>query len=141
MASYVATVSAISSLATDVTDIINGYETLLEKAETDLQPAVERLLELHRAHVAELNQIHASLGGDPSQNGSMMGAVHTAVAHVRDFAGALDRSALDGILDGEGRLLSTYETALDQVAGQQEFSEVLAAQHAALASHVDALRS
>lgn len=133
-------VQAASNLVDDLADIISGYETMIEKADADLQPHVQRLHAIHERHASELMEILATLGGQPDSPGSMMGAVHTTVASARDLLGALDKSALDSILDGEERILRSYKGAADSAIMHDMLHEVLVRQRKALQEHVDALR-
>ncbi|MGR3512053.1 MAG: DUF2383 domain-containing protein [Paracoccaceae bacterium] len=133
-------VQAASNLIDDLADIISGYETMIEKAEPDLQPHIQRLHAIHESHAAELMECLATLGGQPDNPGSMMGMVHTTVASARNFFGALDQSALESILDGEDRLLRSYKGAADSAIAHDTLHDLLAKQHAALQEQVYALR-
>ena len=132
--------AAVSSLATDLADVISGYRTMIGKAEGDLIPVVERLLALHEAHAARVMEMLVELGGDPEQAGSFMGTVHSAVAHARDLTGTLDGSAIDNVLDGEGHILDSYRDALSGTEGHPEISGEISKQYQALREHVAALR-
>ena len=134
-------IAALSDLVTDLVDVIKGYETMEERAEPDLRPAVERLHALHAAHCTALMEHLQAMGGRPEDAGSMMGAVHTAVATARDWFGALDGSALDSILDGEKRLIDSYTTALGVPHSDATLIALLEDQRAALRDEVLALRA
>lgn len=134
-------VKALSDLTTDIVDVIKGYETMRERAEPDLLSAVERLHALHAAHCTALMNHLAAMGGNPGDTGSVMGAVHTAVATARDWFGALDGAALDGILDGERRLIESYTTALSVAHEDRGVVALLEEQRAALRSEIVALRA
>jgi uncharacterized protein (TIGR02284 family) len=132
--------AALSRLTTEIADIIKGYEVMEDKADADLRPVAQRLHALHEAHAAELLTAMEEMGGRPEDTGSMMGAVHQAVATGRDWFDALDASAIPQIVSGEDRLLSSYEAALSAAEPHEELRELLEHQRNALAAHVDALR-
>lgn len=132
--------AALSQLTTDIADIIKGYEVMEEKADPELRPVAQRLHALHEAHAAELLTAMEEMGGRPEDTGSMMGAVHQAVATGRDWFGALDTSAIPQIVTGEERLLSSYDDALDTAEPRPELQEMLQHQRSALKSQIDALK-
>lgn len=132
--------AALSQLTTDIADIIKGYEVMEEKADGDLRPVAQRLHALHETHAAELLTAMEEMGGRPEDTGSMMGAVHQAVATGRDWFNALDSSALPQIISGEERLLSSYDEALDTSAPHPELQELLLHQRGTLKSQIDALK-
>lgn len=134
-------VAAVAQLATDVVDAIHGYETMVEKAEDDLRPAVERLLALHQSHAPDLMQMVGALGGQPEDAGSAMSAVHRAVAAARDFFGALDASAAGQIADGEERIVQSYSTAMSHMGDQPKMRQTLADQRDALRAEITRLRA
>ena len=133
-------VAAISSLITDIVDAVNGYETMVEKAEDELKPKVEKLLALHRENAAQLMEIYSEKGGNPDQAGSMMGIVHTAVANARDITGTLDASALDEIIRGEERILTQYDEAAAETANDGVAHQIIVEQRKALRSEIDRLK-
>lgn len=126
------TVSALSDLMTDLADVIRGYDTMRERAEPDLAPFVERLYAMHQSHAAAIAVHLEKMGGRPEDAGSMMGAVHVAVATARDWFGALDASARDEIIRGEERLVDSYTTAIGAVETDPELSRLLEEQRAAI---------
>lgn len=134
-------VAAVSQLADDVADVISGYETMVERAEADLQPYVERLHALHKNHESRLLECLADKGGKPDEPGSYMSAVHETVATARDWFGKLDGSALDGIIDGEERLIARYRETARDTEGEPSLHEVVVDQQVALSSQVDAIKT
>lgn len=111
-----------------------------KRADGDLRPVAQRLHALHEAHAAELLTAMEEMGGHPEDTGSMMGAVHQAVATARDWFDALDTSAIPQIVKGEERLLKVYDSALEATEVRPELQEMLLAQRAALQAQIDALR-
>lgn len=132
--------AALSQLATDITNIVKGYEVMEEKADDDLCPVAQRLHALHEAHAAELMTALEEMGGRPENTGSFMGAVHQAVATGRDWFGALDASSIPRIVQGEQRLLSSYDDALEGAEPHRELHALLTDQRDALVSQIAALQ-
>ncbi|AHM05122.1 hypothetical protein roselon_02824 [Roseibacterium elongatum DSM 19469] len=132
--------AALSQLTTNIADIIRGYEVMEDKADVELRPVAQRLHALHEAHAAELLTVMENMGGRPEDTGSMMGAVHQAVATGRDWLGTLDASAIPQIVSGEERLLSSYDAALDTAEPRPELHKLLLHQRDTLKSQIDALK-
>jgi uncharacterized protein (TIGR02284 family) len=132
--------AALSQLATDIADIMKGYEVMEQKADADLRPVAQRLHALHEAHAAELLTVMEEMGGRPEDTGSIMGAVHQAVATGRDWFGALDASAIPQIVSGEERLLSSYDEALGTTEMRKDLHDMLLHQRSTLHSQIDALK-
>lgn len=132
--------AALSQLTTDIADIIKGYEVMEEKADGDLRPVAQRLHALHETHAAELLTVMEEMGGRPENTGSMMGAVHQAVATGRDWFGALDASAIPQIVSGEERLLSSYDNALDDTKPRPNLYDLLLHQRSAVRNQIEALK-
>ena len=124
--------AALSDLTTAVADAIQGYEEMLNRAEDDLKPVVERLYKLHSEHAAQLYTFMNERGGEPGNAGSIMGTVQAAVATARSWFGMLDASALNTIIEGERRLIATYGEAADAFSDEPELLETVTAQRAAL---------
>lgn len=133
--------AALSDLSTDLTDIIKGYEVMEDRGDADLQPIARRFHALHEAHAAELLNALETMGGHPEDAGSMMGAVQTAVVHARDWIDKLDLSALSGLIDGEERLLDTYDDVIATVGADHMAHDLLVSQRDTLRNHVEALKA
>lgn len=131
--------AALSQLSTDIADIIKGYEVMEERADNDLRPIAQRLHALHETHAADLFIALEDMGGHPEHAGSMMGAVHQAVATGRDWFNALDASALPQIVQGEERLVTSYDGALEASQERSGLHEMLRHQRASIQAQIDAL--
>ncbi|MEJ6389469.1 DUF2383 domain-containing protein [Gymnodinialimonas ulvae] len=134
-------ISAMSDIANTLADLIKGYEEMVDRADDDLKPIVQRLLAIHQGHAAEVFEHFERLGGQPGEAGSLMGLVHTAVATVRDWADALDASAIEAIADGEEQIVDTYDKAIEKVADRRDYADLLVKQRDDLKVQIDALRS
>ncbi len=132
---------AVSQVVTDVSDVIRGYETMLARAEDDLKPFIERLHAMHCAHLEKLTPHLRLMGGETDDAGSAMGLLHSAIATVRDWAGALDNSALPQIVDGEQMIADSYGEAIKTSQVGTELNHELEDQRAALMAQIAALKS
>ncbi len=132
---------AVQQVATDVADVIRGYDTMLNRAEDDLKPMIERLHTMHVAHYNILTPHLEAMGLNRSDAGSAMGLVHSTVATVRDWAGALDQSALPQILDGERMIVDTYTNAIGATDPGSALNRVLEDQRAAVRAQIAALKN
>ena len=133
-------IKAVASVATDVADVTDGYAVMLDRAEDDLKPIIERFHTLHSSHLGALKAHLASMGGDVSETGSVMGLVHKTVATVRDWVGKLDGSALPQILDGEEVIIDSYTEAVQDTREGTPIHALLDAQRTALRAQVAVLK-
>lgn len=134
-------VGGLSDLATTLVDVTRGYKEMEDRAEPDLLPTIKSLKDRHERDAAEVLSLLEKTGGRPEDTGSVMGAVHEAVATARDWFGGLDGSAIDAIVDGEEQVLEQYRDALAQTHGTPEIHDVMVRQKNELSQEVDALRA
>lgn len=129
-----------SRLSTDLADIIKGYGAMIDRADPDLQPVVQRLHALHKAHADEVMTELEAMGGHPENSGSMMGAVRVAVATAQDWFDTLDSSAVPRIIGGEERLIRAYADAIKAAVNHPTLHEMLINQRAAIDAQIEALK-
>lgn len=133
--------AALNDLATDINDVIRGYKEIEDRGDDNIQQIAEDLRSLHEAHAAELLALIDQMGGNAEDTGSFMGDVHVAVATARDWFGMLDSSAIDSLVDGENRLLESYDKAARKTADHEAIQAKLVAQRESLSEKVEALKS
>lgn len=138
---HVDATGAVSNLVDDLADALNGYDTIREKADSGLEKDAERLYELHQRHASALMEWLAEHGGQPDRPGSMMGAVHTAVASARNWFGKLDESAKSGIVDGENRLIDSYNEAQKNAAPDSDLHDLLSRQREELQAQINTMKT
>lgn len=134
-------VGGLSDLATTLADVTRGYEEMEQRAEGTLLPAVKSLRERHERDAAEILALLEKTGGRPDETGSMMGAVHQAVATARDWFGDLDGSTIDAVVDGEERVLEQYNSTLSETSGTPDVHEVVVRQRDGLRKEVHTLKT
>lgn len=107
-----ATLDGLQDVQAAVRDAITGYETMHGKAEPSFKPLVAHILDLHRRHDAELVAMLAATDEVSQTSGSWMSAVHQGVVTVRSWFDEIDHGLLPQVIDGERRIIETYEEAL-----------------------------
>lgn len=109
---------ALASLHTALIDSRNGYQEALEDAEgKGLTGLFREMIAMRERDAGELARVLTSLGQTPDQDGSFMSTVHRTVIKVRSLFTDLDESILPGLIDGEERILRSYDEAAEEAAG------------------------
>lgn len=108
----------LSTLHTTLIDSLHGYEEALEDAgKNGLVSLFEEMIALRRAHAVELEPLLSAAGAVPDQDGSFMSTVHRAVISVQSVLTGLDERVLPGLIDGETRMLATFDEAIAAATG------------------------
>ncbi len=132
---------ALATLHTRVIDACKGYEEGRERAETPEMTALfGDLLEMHRAHAADLANALTARGVVADPDGSFLQYVHKAVLKVRSAFGRLDETAVPGIVDGEDRLLELYDETRITLPDDAELDRLLERQRDDVARQIQRLR-
>lgn len=103
---------ALLALQRRTADALAGYVTMVEKAEPEFRPVVERFRALHDRHNAALSAMLIRHGAGPDADGSFMGTVNKAVVSVRAFFDEIDEDVMDSIRDGENHVLTAFDEAI-----------------------------
>ena len=104
-------VTALHNVNSGILDVLEGYDTLRQKAAPDLLAATRDLEAMHRRHQADVAARLAALG-EETDDGTVRGKVNRAVTTVRDWLGGLDGGAAGTVRTGEDLLLGVYDAAL-----------------------------
>ena len=103
----------LKSLHTSAIDARNGYQEALEEAEgKGMTPLFREMIAVHDSNATELDTELTKAGEKPDADGSFMSIVHRTIMDVRSLFGGLDESVLPGLIDGETRNVSKYDSAL-----------------------------
>lgn len=106
---------ALSSLYTALVDSRNGYEEAAKDAgKTGLVSLYEEMIALRRQSLAELEPLLTKAGITPDKGGSFMSTVHRTIISFQSMLTDLDETVLPGFIDGEKRILKTYDEAIAQ---------------------------
>ncbi len=109
----------LKSLHTILVDSKHGYEEALEDADgRGLTGMFSQMIALRTSHIAALR---AHLPADEvSDKGGIMTTVNKAIMSIRSLFGGLDESVLPGLIDGEKRIASYYDAALESGSDDAE---------------------
>jgi len=103
---------ALHQSHTATNDVLNGYDTMLDRAEPEIKPVLTDLAAMHRDHAAALKgRLHA-LGDDGEGDTSFRGTMNSLAVTMRDWVADLDEGSLDAVQRGEKALLDIYDDAL-----------------------------
>lgn len=130
----------LASLQTAHVDAANGYQAGLDRADEQMTPVLSRLEAVHRRHGEELSGILLAHGGKPDTDGSWMSLVHEAVMTMRGVIDDLDTDIVDGLIDGEDRILEQIETVLGSGHWNEKERQLLEAQRERIGAELAALR-
>jgi uncharacterized protein (TIGR02284 family) len=132
----------ISDLHTSVVDAKNGYEQALK--DSTRESLVGLFEDMHQTHAAHADQLGAELiasGVKPDNDGSFMSTVHRRVMDFRSLFNGLDESVLPGLIDGEKRLLGSYDEAIKSSPVGTEVHTALVNQRQALHQKIESMQS
>lgn len=99
---------ALATLLTRTLDALEGYETMVEKAEPQFRPVAEQFRALHADHAEKLAAMMQRLGQTPDLGGSFMGTMDKAVVTLAAFFGAIDQHEMKHIRSGEQSVLQGF---------------------------------
>lgn len=124
-------------------DALEGYGTMLDKAEPSFKPTVTTLMEQHRSARDDIEALLRERGAAVAtdEDGSFMGAVHRTVVTLRAIVDDPDSDWIPGIVDGEERNLDKYDEAIAEAAGDPALQAALRRHREALQACVIALGS
>lgn len=120
-------------------DTIEGYRTMVEKAEPSFVSAAERFLELHERHAEALSRLLIAEGRGGEADGTLMGTVNRAVVTVRSFFDDIDEDVMDQVRSGEDWVLKAFDAAIAEHQATP-IGEELATMRGELASLLDETR-
>jgi hypothetical protein len=107
---------AIADAHTTLIDSVHGFDVMLEKAEPEIRPALLSTREANQRQADELKAFLARRGCSLSDDGSFMSLVHEGVVRTRSLFTDIDGDILPAVADGERRIVSSYDDALEKLA-------------------------
>lgn len=111
---------AVGDIHIALTDAVHGYDVMLEKAEPEIRTVLETTRETTERQARELAEFLAAQGRHSSDDGSFMSTVHEGVVRTRAFFTDIDEDVLPAVVDGERRIVSSYDDALEALAKNME---------------------
>lgn len=126
---------ALTSLYTALVDSRNGYDEAAKDAgKSGLVSLYQEMIALRRQSIAELEPLLIKAGLTPDRDGSYMSTVHRTIISFQSMLTDLDETVLPGFIDGEKRILKTYDEAIVQSGDPDR--EVLTRQRAELIERI-----
>lgn len=117
-------IDALVTLHTRSVDSQVGYEKMLEKAEPEFRPTVQRFHAVHAAHAGTIAGMLGAHGYQVDGDGSIMGSINRAVVAVRSFFDDVDSDLLTAIHDGEENVLEAFSDAIAQPLPQADVTKL-----------------
>jgi hypothetical protein len=128
--------TALVDLHTRLRDTIDGFDTILDKAEPEFRPVAADFRALHIRQAGAVASMLEQDGHDPAQDGSMFGTVNKAVVTVRSWFDDISVNIMDQVVSGEKHVLEAYDTALPR-ATDPERRRILSEDRADLVALLD----
>jgi uncharacterized protein (TIGR02284 family) len=135
----------LKTLHTLLVDARNGYDEAFKEAEgKGLTPLFREMMAFHNhnaeAVAAYVNSARGNTGELVDDSGSIMTTVNRTVMSVRSLFGGLDESILPGLIDGEKRIVTYYDAALNSCEADAAERPVLMAQRDALLQKIASMQ-
>ena len=106
-------ISTLNSLIKTTLDSVKGYEDAAEASEGRFTTPFRELGRDRQQVVAHLQEEVRRLGGEPENDGSVMGAAHRAFLNLKQSVTSSDEKAIvDEVERGEDHLKEKYEEVL-----------------------------
>jgi len=119
-------IKVLNELITTTLDSADGYDEASKDAKnTSFKTLFARWAQERRQVVSELQQEVRSLGGKPSDDGSMLGSAHRAFLNVRESLSKGDKSVVEEVERGEDYIKNKFEEALNDDELSDEVLPVL----------------
>tara|TARA_R110002020_G_scaffold40118_4_gene118732 strand:- start:5526 stop:6017 length:492 start_codon:yes stop_codon:yes gene_type:complete len=107
---------AIGDVHIALIDAVHGYDVLLEKAEPDIENVLRTTRQTTDAQAQDLARFLTGQGRHPSQDESLLSAVHEGMIRTKSFFTDIDGDVLPAVAEGERRLVTCYDDALETLA-------------------------
>ena len=101
-------------------DAVHGYDVMLEKAEPEIKSVLHKTRQETERQAEELAGFLVAEGRHPSDDGSFMSTVHEGVVRTRALFTDLDEDVLPAVSDGERRIVSSYDDAIETLANNMK---------------------
>jgi len=131
---------ALQILHNRITDALEGFRVMQEKAEPSFRPTVARFVALHERQAAMVGDLLLAQDQHASLDGTLMGTVNKAVVSIRALFDSIDADALDRIRDGEQHVIDAFTDALAADPSPAN-ARILEAMRAELLALVEATRA
>jgi hypothetical protein len=110
---------ALVTLHQRTVDALKVYVKMVEKAEPEFRPVVQRFHDLHARHAAALAGKLSAMGVAVDPHGTLMGVINETVVGLRAFFDEIDEDVMNSIRNGENHVLDAFHEVL-RVDGSPE---------------------
>jgi uncharacterized protein (TIGR02284 family) len=135
------TFDEIEHLRTRLIDASSGYHEGADLAErADIVALFISLRDMHDRHAHVLSVMLAERGVEDDDDESLLAVVHKSILTVRALVTGLDENVIHGLIDGEERIITLYDRALDSLVNDAPLRATLAEQRAELEHRILEMR-
>jgi hypothetical protein len=103
---------ALQELLTRTVDAQHGFDRMLDKAEADIRPVVQKFRATHAEHADRIAALIAGAGGTPDMRGGVMSTVNRTVVSLRAMFDGIDADVMSAVREGERSVLNRFDDAL-----------------------------
>ena len=111
---------ALQHLHDRITDALEGFRVMADKAEASFRPVVQRFVTLHQKQAAAVAAMLVARGAGDDLDGTLMGTVNRAVVAVRALFTGIDADVLASIRSGEEHVLAAFDRAIGGVVAPDD---------------------
>ena len=134
--------TSLKTLHTLLIDSRNGYDEAFQDAEgKGLSQLFRDMMAFHQHSAEALAAYLNSYGEKVDDTGSFMTTVNRTVISLRSLFGGLNESIIPGLIDGEQRIASYYDTAVKTCPADAPERKVLLEQRASLQEKITQMRT
>ncbi|MDG4649421.1 DUF2383 domain-containing protein [Roseibacterium sp. SDUM158017] len=105
---------ALQHLLTRLVDAREGLDSMLKRAEREIEPTLKKLREEHHEAAERVTALMVAEGAEPDGSGSAMATVNKTVVSLRAAFDELDEDALEQVADGEQTVLDAFTGAIEE---------------------------
>lgn len=117
---------ALQHLHDRITDALEGFRVMADKAEVAFRPVVQRFVTLHEMQATAVAGMLVARGWVDDLDGTLMGTVNRAVVAVRALFTGIDAGGLASIRSGEAHVLAAFDRAIGGVVAPDDATALTA---------------
>ncbi|WP_245990278.1 DUF2383 domain-containing protein [Tabrizicola piscis] len=116
--------AALATLHTRTVDALKGFVKMVENAEPEFRPVVQKFHDLHVRHAEEIGRLLMARGKTVDADGSFMGTINETVVGLRAFFDEIDEEVMSSVRSGEGHVLKAFDEVLKSPVEAHEHSDI-----------------
>ena len=117
---------ALQHLHDRITDALERFRVMADKAEASFRPVVRRFVTLHEMQATTVAGMLVARGWVDDLDGTLMGTVNRAVVAVRALFTGIDAGVLASIRSGEAHVLAAFDRAIGAVVAPDDATALAA---------------